>query len=87
MMLVPIFDKSGAYLGCDQFQIDDGEIRGNSDNVRPSRAMVGPISPRFFNGFINFRHSGQLGRVRGPYNTTYEDYDYCSGQALFYLGA
>lgn len=25
VMLVPIFDKSHAYLGCDQFQIDDGE--------------------------------------------------------------
>ena len=85
MMLVPIFDKSGAYLGCDQFQIDDGEIRGNSDNVRPSRAMVGPISPRFFNGFINFRHSGQLGRVRGPYNTTYEDYDYIALDRHFFI--
>ena len=75
VMLVPTFDKSGAYLGCDQFQIDDGEIRGSAYDVRPSKAMIGPISPRFFNGFIGSRHVKKVGFVEGPWNSGYEDYD------------
>lgn len=85
ILLVPIFDKSGAYLGCEQLQIDDGEIRGSSDDVRPSKAMIGPVSPSFFNGFINSRHSGRVGSVQGPYNSAYEDYDYIALDGHFFI--
>lgn len=85
VMLVPIFDKSHAYLGCDQFQIDDGEINGSYRKVRPSRAMIGPISPVFFNGFIDYRHAKKVGMVQGPWDSTNGDYQYVALDGHFFI--